>query len=1236
MHVSWKIILLLCLGTALIGYAAFANSFPFDQGGIEGFVSDALAQSAIPGAKVELFVSPPPGQTVANFFVVETVTDENGFYKIENLPALYYVSRYSKDGYEEAMEKIQIQPNRIINLNVLLQPAGAPTPAPTPLPKALLHGRVVEDVGVLTIAPSPVPNAHIMVFHSWITPGGETSPEPALFLEAYTNEEGLYEIPEIPYGSYCVIAQAEDYYGEKALIEIKESDIEQNFDLKKTLPPTPLPTPPPDKSGEVFGIVAGWNEDGATTHPLAGAVIEVFKAIPDEEEGSKCIPPPILQAVTDENGLYDIPNIPEGFWQIVARAEGYLPMVQEVDIIPDEKTEMNFILNFFSEPTPTPAGPVIKGRVFEKCFQTNDLKPIAGALVKIQKLVSALDISTSPPLLVYTDQEGFYIAENLEPGYYSMEAQADVYYPGFRHVLLGFDEIKIVHFALAPIPPEPTQTPLPENGSLYGVVFALGPQKCDGPTTPIAGALVSLYPLLKESIWKDPGVVASAVTNESGQYQIPDIPPGCYVAVAEAAGFLRCVKNVIMPPGESIRLNFGLRPDVAPQPTPVPGMGNISGQVMSIAPDELLEPLPGASVLLFSIPCFKSDILPGPIRQTFTNEEGKFEMPDVPEGDYVLMAKAEGYAPETAPVHVITGETQEVILKLRLIALPTPTPSPLTGTIEGHVAFDSGGNLIPIPSAQLFAIRLGNKAQDLFGDFLTNHTATDENGYYQFSPLVEGQYLVVATAEGYYPSQAEGGVLPEQITTMDFVLKVFDFPTTGTGILFGRVMTVDAPTTPGCPPNLIPLKEANILALNVHQALVDEEALIPAGKAVTDENGEYLVENLPGGMYAVIAEKDGYSRGIKDARVRPMIPTRVNFLLIPLGASPPDPGKKIVFESSFDDTEENWEPAGAPNAFRMPQNIHEKGRLQLACSDNLNTFGFWHSPLDAVPLNTDVIYKASFAISSDVTDAAKVPCIRIRFNSQSEQMADMMAINSLGDAAVSPGPEGRTYTLYFTLPSQEILMPENENDIYVSFDVVNMDKGDAPNATVALDWVKIEAISTASLPQGTEIASLDFTQGAYGWGNQFAEELFSAPTPLSAPESGGLALKSVNNTKTYGVWASPVNLISMEGDVIYAIRWSVYSDRLETSSVPGIRLRAGDEQNRLIMQKCIFSNAEGDNSPTVEGRDYVMYYTAPPELDGAGLALAFDLVNFDKTDAPEGTIGVRSVTVRAIPAEQMP
>jgi hypothetical protein len=631
-----------------------------------------------------------------------------------------------------------------------------------------------------------------------------------------------------------------------------------------------------------------------------------------------------------------------------------------------------------------------------------------------------------------------------------------------------------------------------------------------------------------------------------------------------------------------------------------------------------------------------NEVLPGPIRRTLTNDEGKFFFGNVNPGHYVVMARADGYEPSTVPASVMPGRVTYVTLKLRPILTPTPTPVPGTGDIEGHVAYARGGALIPIPSAHLVAVRLNNETDEMIGHNPVHHTATDEFGFYRFEKLLIGRYLVMAGAEGFNPAKQEGTVWPDETTVIDFILEPLDEPTSGTGTIFGRVVTYDEPTTPGIRPPVIPLEGANILVLRVCPSLSDEEMLVPAGRAVTDEGGMYIVDNLPRGIYVVIAKKQGYSWGIKKARVRPLSETRVNFLLVPLDRPEPEAETDPVFENDFEYDDESWEPSGVPDFYDMPEAVHKDGRLILECNNNINTFGYWHSPRDAIPLSPDAIYRATFALSSDVTDLTQVPCIRIRFNSQSEQVADMMVVNSMGDAVMSPGPEGRIYTHYFTLPSQDICLPLAEDDIYVSFDLANIDDGDAANATVSLDWVKIESIPLSALTKGTEVAAFDFTIDKHGWDNQFADGLFTPADAMYAPDIESLALKARNNVDTYGAWVSPPGVVNMEADTLYSIAWEFFSDQADTSSVPGLRFRAGDDDNRLIIQKCIFSNAEGDNSPDGMGRGYTLYYTAPIELEGIGLYLAFDLVNFAEDDAEDAVIGLRSVTVRAIPTDQIP
>ena len=1234
-----------------------------------------------------------------------------------------------------------------------------PTPTPTPVQMGTLKGRVVEDVGMLTIVPPPIPGAHIKVFKHWsdssVAPPEKTTP----FRETFADEDGLYNIPELPYDYYCVTAEAEGYYKGMSYVKIFQPEVIKDFELKKKPLPTPTPTKTPEQFGSVYGRVLGIDENTSDTHPIKGAIIEIMDPYVDCGGKTKCIIPPIAVGYTDENGYYRIDRVPvrSGWfnWEIIARARGYLPESQSLEVGPGEEVEKNFTLHPGSvphdgviygvvteitnsdgiqisdlppdpiyiqgakvevydtmiydiredeisfapggplvvvytnergkyraenlpenrfyfvrvsargyypdhkttviysgsvqldfelkplpEPTPTPTGGVIHGRVVEKREDsTEEVKPIGGAMVKIRKKHHSDNSSNhdEPPIIVYTNNRGYYKAEGMKPGGYAMEVRARGYYPRFRHVCLRPGEEKVVHFALRPVPPGPTPTPVPEHGTLYGKVFALRPGSSDRPTSPIAGAVVSIYTVLNDtSQWPDREPFAKTETDREGRYLFEDIPAGLYIAVAEALGYERGIHKAIIPPGEKVRLNFALRPDVSPTPTPAPETGAIAGKVKSIDASGNEVPIQGAQVLLFPNTRVMTEELPGPIRRTLTDEQGRFLMEDIEVGDYVLMARAVGYKPGTAHAVVKAGETFYVVIILKPEISPTPTPAPEKGDLQGHVAFERNGKMVPIPSARLMAIRLRNETEEMMGHRPVRHTATDEFGFYRFDDMFPGRYLVMANAQGFKPSQKQTRIKPSETTTLDFILERHDIPTTDTGTIFGTVMTIDWPTSEGVRPPHVPLEGADVVVLKAHQHLEDEESLIPAGRAVTDENGVYVVDNLPHGLYVVIARNQGYSWGLKKARVRHVNETKVNFLLLPLDMPRPDPESDTMYAGDFEGGDENWGNVELPDFFDPPEAFYDNGRLKLRCHNNINTFGYWHSPPDAVPVTPGAIYKAQFALSSDVTDPTQVPCIRIRFNSQSEQTADMVLLHSKSDGALSPGPDGRIYTHYFTIPSQEILLSEDENDIYVSFDMANIGGQDAGDATVSLDWVKIESIPEEMMPEGTEVATLDFSEGSYGWKNQFAPDFFTPPAPLSGSGFGALGLMAANNSDTFGTWVSPPSVFNMEGDTLYAITWDFFSDQADTSSVPGFRFRAGDEKNRLICQKNVYSNAEGDNSPDGMGRLYKLYYNAPVELDGCGMYLGYDIINFSQSDAPEGTIGLRTITIHAIPIDQMP
>jgi len=1313
------------------------------SGGMEGFVwmgkPIPLIPTPVAGALIELFTEESPDSPVAS-----TTTDEKGYYKLVDLHHGPYGVRVSAEKFRTLTVIVWIQAGIVLKRDFYLEMI-------TPVQSGLLKGRVVQDVGMLTIVPPPIPGAHVTVFKSLVYSNGETKVDSEPVAESLTDQDGAYKIPELPYGFYRVIVEAEGYCRGIANLQMYAPEVELNFKLK-ILVPTPTVTPIPEGSGKVFGVVMAQDSETSEPYPLAKALVEVSPTIKDSELRVNCIVPPVARAITDENGNYVIENIPVGNWNITARACNYQCSIKNFEMTPDgeirvdfilkpslepgpggiygtvmglkpeedgtsdteegtkdesdqgipiagasvevfnapvydakdniipgpdkpvtvvftneegnysavnleqglymvrvtaekfypehkiapvadEPVELNFLLKPVLEPEPTPTGCAIRGRVVGIPI-SRDVKPspIAGAMVTIQKRISIKNSGESDiePIIVFTNEGGWYEADNLLPGGYQMKVQANGYQPKFRHVNLFHNQVKIVHFALKPI--EPVPTPAPEDGALFGMVFALVPRSYDKPTSPIAGAVVSVFsPGDNEESFSDKEPIAQAVTNDKGQYIIEKIPFGHYIAVAEAAGYERAVHDVAIPPGVKVRLDFGLHPDIEPIPTPIAGSGKIIGRVFGFNPNGLPEPLANVEVLLFPAFPEKSEEIPAPLRSVSTNDEGRFAMEDVPTGRYLLTARIDGYEPATKPAGVIPEGTTEVIFNLRPAISPTPTPAPVSGILQGCVTFEKDGAEFPIPSAQLLAIRMNNDNQKMMGNRPMRYTASDENGLYKFEDLIPGLYLVMAKAEGFKAGHGEADVKTNEVTVLNFKLEPADTPTSGTGTIFGKVMTADAPTSTGARPEIRPLEGADVLVFKVNRSLEEALSLVPAGCAVSDPSGLFVVDNLRYGLYVVIAKKDGYTQGLHLARVRPLVETKVEFLLIPLGEPEPKPDEDIIYQHD-DGHDDDWDSAGAPDFFHMPDASRNGGRLILHCSDNTNTFGYWYSPADQIPIEPGVIYKSTFSLSSDQTDTSKVPCIRIRFNGKNEQMADMYVINSLGDGAVSPAVGGRTYTHYFTLPSSDISVPVTESGIYVSFDLVNLDPRDAKDATLSLDWVKIESIAESDVPQGNEVLSLDFSTGVYGWSNEFAGT-FTQPQVISGPYLG---LKAKNNKSTYGVWVSPPKAISIEANTIYAVDWNFFSDQADLSTVPGIRMRAGDSSNRLIIQKSVFSNAEGDNSPDGLGRTYTLYYDAPAELAGAGLYLAFDMVNFDSTDGSDATIGLRSVTVHAIPAADMP
>ncbi|HPB32443.1 MAG TPA: carboxypeptidase-like regulatory domain-containing protein, partial [Candidatus Sumerlaeota bacterium] len=687
--------------------------------------------------------------------------------------------------------------------------------------------------------------------------------------------------------------------------------------------------------------------------------------------------------------------------------------------------------------------------------------------------------------------------------------------------------------------------------------------------------MVSLFDIraARDGSLRDAEPIATAETDTEGRYEINPVPAGAYIVTAEAAGYLRAVKETRIIPDEVRELNFGLRPDIEPTPTPVPEPGSIEGEVVGLNPNGQAEPISDCKVLLFEMGSFDRDNLPAPVAETVSDENGAFAFDNIESGRYIALARHEGYIPGAVPAPVFPGQITSIVIRLMPRIEPTPTPEPRSGDLEGHVTQEGPDGLIPIPSARITAIRMDGAENEMIGTRVVRHAATDENGYYSIEDMFPGRYLVMAQAQGFEPAKAETEIIADEVAVQDFVLAAAEPPVPDTGAIVGRVAKILCITDDVTSCVRVPIEGAGILVMRILDNLEGSSSLLPVGRAVTDANGAYVVDNLPPGMYAVAASKEGFELAIAKARVRSFAETPVNFILLPDGSVDDPLETGVAYDNDFSNDGDGWKTGGAPGYYEMPETRRDGRAIHLRSRDNTNTFGFWNSPRDLLRLRAGIVYKAEFCIATDIEDPALVPTIRIRFNHQSEQQVDLVSLNSRAGAEISPTPEGRVYTHYFTPPSREILLPEDENDIYVSFDLINLAGEDEPEAEVSLVWVKIEAVRAASLERGTLIAATDFAEGPQGWFEQYAEA-FSCPEHITG--IGALGLRATNNTDNFGGWASPLDLIEIEPDTMYAVVWDIFSDEINTSEMPGVRVRAADTLNRMLVEKGLFSNAEGD------------------------------------------------------------
>jgi hypothetical protein len=344
--------------------------------------------------------------------------------------------------------------------------------------------------------------------------------------------------------------------------------------------------------------------------------------------------------------------------------------------------------------------------------------------------------------------------------------------------------------------------------SVGGTVFFTAPAPAAGkvihpPSDPIGDG--TLYGVVYDEEGGVPGALvivsdgedyAFDVTNSLGIYSVNGAPTGQVLVIALADLHHPEIKAMELLPGEPLELDIFL---------PIAqGLGKLCG----CAWDPNSGPLSGVYVN-YSQPA-------GGVWEDITNVYGMYELNDIPAGIGQLYGYKAGYHDFILDLFVAPGVNNQDFPMI---------PIEL-GAVTGEVTALDG---TPLAGA---LVRL--TYPKLEGGYDWAFTYTEEEGYFAFGDIPPGSYVVQSFIPGWHPGIAIGTVFEGQVDHKELLM----WWTEERGTLEGWAVSFDG-------------EPVSYAFGYVSYIGFDEEV---SGWTMADENGHFLVEDVPFGPYAIHVE----------------------------------------------------------------------------------------------------------------------------------------------------------------------------------------------------------------------------------------------------------------------------------------------------------------------------------------------------------------------------------------------
>lgn len=675
-----------------------------------------------------------------------------------------------------------------------------------------------------------------------------------------TGADGYYEITGLSAGTYFLAGVANGF-----LIEFYEntSDFTQISPIQLGDAETFVADFSLASSTRGNGSISGMIKSEGDLQPIANAwVMAVGIANPQEN---------VYFATTDQNGLYQFTGLPFGIYGLYAQAEGYIPeyydnaqklinakpvIVQNLPV-----TGKDFLLT---------RGGSIAGTVKDGDDVAIEGVKVSAFVQDFQEIVGIPFLSLRWPVAT-TDENGAYKITGLKDGNYLVSAAL---IPDKGAPLVMFWENTYDY-------DKATLVEITNGANITGIDFKF---ENTNPTGAISGTVEDVEGNPLPGIWITVWASFDSVffgyfghwnyieTNEKGEYRIDNLWPGEYIVsatrwqwwdyetiyydgVEELADATPVkVENDVVT--ENINFVFEKGRE----------LGSISGTVTS---DNDASPISYALVEAIPVDPLVTlpNIRPVPAMIGFTDENGKYLLKDLVEGDYIVAVTKSGYVEyydnvknmDDATKVTVTGGDEKSNINFAIPPVPE-TGSRISGKVTDNDTGDPiAGAIVSVCSTSPFGRAIG------FADIYI--TATEADGNYIVGGIPAGEYIVTGWARGYIAEFFDDTMNPfraEKIkldgsdvrTGVDFALTpgtLFDFFTAEGSEARGSISGI--------------VKNSSSQGISGAYVYAYDENNNVLASEMTGSDGRYALSGLPNGNYDITVSRMPYETESTDTPV---------------------------------------------------------------------------------------------------------------------------------------------------------------------------------------------------------------------------------------------------------------------------------------------------------------------------------------------------------------------------------